>query len=75
MGVDKSYIRYEPTGVIFEILPWNFPVSLVVTQALQTLLAGNTILLKHSPGTPDIGVIYEKMMREAGWDNDEFVNV
>ena len=42
---------------------------------LQTLLSGNTVLFKHSPGTPDLGVLYEKIFIEAGWSNGEFINV
>lgn len=48
----KSEVRHEPLGVIYSIMPWNFPVWQVIKMAIPALISGNTVLLKHSEITP-----------------------
>jgi len=44
----RSYIRFDPLGTIFLIMPWNFPAWQVIRAAIPAMAAGNTVLLKHA---------------------------
>ncbi len=44
----KSYIRFDPLGTVFLIMPWNFPAWQVMRAAIPALAAGNAVLLKHA---------------------------
>jgi acyl-CoA reductase-like NAD-dependent aldehyde dehydrogenase len=46
------YIKREPLGVVFIIAPWNFPYLTSVNAIMPALLAGNSVILKHSAQTP-----------------------
>lgn len=46
------FIRREPLGVVLAISPWNYPYLTGVSVAVPAILAGNAVLLKHSPQTP-----------------------
>ncbi|WP_330960886.1 aldehyde dehydrogenase family protein [Photobacterium sp. 53610] len=46
------YIRREPVGVVAVIAPWNYPYLTAVNSIVPALLAGNSVILKHSAQTP-----------------------
>ncbi|MBB3231413.1 aldehyde dehydrogenase family protein [Halomonas stenophila] len=46
------YITREPLGVSFIVAPWNFPFMTAVNAIVPALMAGNTVILKHSAQTP-----------------------
>jgi succinate-semialdehyde dehydrogenase / glutarate-semialdehyde dehydrogenase len=47
----KALLVYEPMGVIFGIMPWNFPVWQVFRMVAPALMAGNAVIVKHAPNT------------------------
>jgi len=46
------FIRRDPLGVVFVVAPWNYPYLTAVNAIVPAILAGNTVILKHSAQTP-----------------------
>lgn len=68
----KSFVSYEPLGVIYAIMPWNFPFWQVFRFAAPTLMAGNTAILKHAPNVTRCALDIEEVFTEAGYPSDAF---
>src|ERR671910_23448 len=62
----KSFITFEPLGVIGSIMPWNFPYWQALRFASPSLMAGNTIVLKPASATMQCGIEIEKAFEKAG---------
>ena len=62
----KSFIAFEPLGVIGSIMPWNFPYWQALRFAAPSLMAGNTVVLKPASATMQCGIEIENMFRKAG---------
>jgi acyl-CoA reductase-like NAD-dependent aldehyde dehydrogenase len=60
------YIKREPLGVVFIIAPWNFPYLTSVNAIMPALLAGNSVILKHSAQTPLCAERIQQAFDEAG---------
>ncbi len=61
----KSYVRYEPSGAVLGIMPWNFPFWQAIRFAIPAFCAGNVILLKPAPNVPQCGLALEKIFTEV----------
>jgi len=62
----NRFILREPLGQVLVIAPWNFPYLTAVNAVVPALLAGNTVLLKHSAQTPLCAERFVEVFTEAG---------
>jgi succinate-semialdehyde dehydrogenase len=74
-GRVDAYVSYLPLGPILAIMPWNFPIWQLTRMGIPTLLAGNAVLVKHSPNTQRSSLEFERLMHEAGFPEGVFQNL
>jgi len=60
------FIRRQPLGVVFVIAPWNYPWLTSVNSIVPALMAGNSVILKHSAQTPLVAERYAEAFKAAG---------
>ncbi|MCK4661546.1 MAG: NAD-dependent succinate-semialdehyde dehydrogenase [Bacteroidales bacterium] len=71
----ESYIKYEPIGVIYAVMPWNFPYWQVFRFIAPNFILGNTGLLKHASNVPACALAIEKLFIDAGAKKGIFQNL
>ena len=71
----KSYVSFEPLGIVFEIMPWNFPFWQVFRQAVPSITAGNVTVLKHASNVPQCALAIEEIFSEAGYPDGVFTTL
>ena len=74
-GTSIHKVFYEPKGVVAVIIPWNFPFSNFVWQVGQNLIAGNTVILKHSEEVPLFAKEVEKIFNDSNLPKGVFNEV
>jgi acyl-CoA reductase-like NAD-dependent aldehyde dehydrogenase len=71
----KSFVSFEPLGVVAGIMPWNFPFWQVMRYAVPTVTAGNVGILKHSSISLGSALKIEEAFKDAGFPDNVFQSI
>ncbi len=71
-GYRKSYRCFKPLGIIYAIMPWNFPFWQVLRFAVPNLMGGNAGVLSHAPNSTGAALAIERIFEKAGFPKGLF---
>ncbi|MCF8714202.1 NAD-dependent succinate-semialdehyde dehydrogenase [Joostella atrarenae] len=71
----KSYVSYEPLGVLLAVMPWNYPFWQVFRFAAPALMAGNAAVLKHASSVMQSANNIQEVFEDAGFPIGLFQNL
>lgn len=71
-GTEKSYVTFEPLGIIFGVISWSFPFLQVFRFAVPAMCAGNVCVIKHASNVPRSALEIEKVFHKAGFPENVF---
>jgi succinate-semialdehyde dehydrogenase / glutarate-semialdehyde dehydrogenase len=74
-GGARGVVKFEPIGTVLGVMPWNFPFWQVFRFAAPAIMAGNAVIVKHSPNVTGSAIAIEMLFREAGFPENLYRTV
>ncbi|MAU84878.1 MAG: succinic semialdehyde dehydrogenase [Gordonia sp.] len=74
-GATSVRVRYQPKGIVGVISPWNYPLTLAVSDAVAALIAGNGVVIKPDSQTPYCALAVADLLYQAGLPRELFAVV
>lgn len=71
-GAKLAFTSREPVGVVVQIIPWNYPLDILLRGAAPALAAGNAVVAKPAEDTPAIALEIASLAKEAGFPDGIF---
>lgn len=71
----RSFVTFQPLGVVLAVMPWNYPFWQVFRLAVPALMAGNGMLLKHAANVPGCAEAISDAFRQATFPDDIIRNL
>ncbi len=71
----ESFIRFDPMGVVLAVMPWNFPYWQLFRFAAGTIMAGNTVVMKHASNVQGCAAAIQEAFDLAGFPVGVFQNL
>jgi succinate-semialdehyde dehydrogenase/glutarate-semialdehyde dehydrogenase len=68
----RSFVTFQPVGIVLAVMPWNFPLWQVFRFLAPALMAGNAGVLKHASNVPGTALEIESVVRDAGFPGHLF---
>jgi succinate-semialdehyde dehydrogenase / glutarate-semialdehyde dehydrogenase len=71
----KSYVLFQPLGVVLAVMPWNFPFWQAFRFGIPAIAAGNVVVLKHASNVPMCALAIEEAFRKAEFPENIFTTL
>jgi acyl-CoA reductase-like NAD-dependent aldehyde dehydrogenase len=64
-GIERRIVK-EPLGIVLDLPAWNYPLLTAVNVVMPAVLAGNAVVVRHSPRTPLSADHFARAFEKAG---------